>query len=109
MKETEAKWAGRVAEWRQSGKTAEEFAEGRGFEGSTLRLWASRLKTRISETSEEAPVGVRMARVVRRAAPETTPSDAGVVVEVGRARIIVRRGFDWSVLREVIESLQGGR
>jgi len=44
MTETEAKWAARVLEWRESGKAAEEFAEGRGFEASTLRFWASRLK-----------------------------------------------------------------
>jgi hypothetical protein len=38
------KWAERVSERRQRGKSAEEFAESRGFEGSTLRYWSSRLK-----------------------------------------------------------------
>jgi hypothetical protein len=109
MTETETKWAGRVSEWRQSGKAAEEFAEGRGFEASTLRFWASRLKKVKAEPGGNPPV-VRLARVVRRSRlPLVDGADAGVVVEVGRARVTVRRGFDPSVLREVLDALQGGR
>lgn len=109
MRETETKWVARVADWRESGKSAEEYAAGRGFEGSTLRFWASRLKTKNGDTNQ-AP-RVRVARVVRRTSPSAAErhADAGIVVEVGRARISVRRGFDPSVLREVIESLQGER
>jgi hypothetical protein len=109
MTETEAKWAGRVAEWRQSGEGAEEFAEGRGFEGSTLRFWSSRLKTKSGEATKAKP-SVRLARVVRRVSPATPGrDDAGIVVEVGLARITVRRGFDPAVLRDVVASLQGER
>ena len=113
MTETQAKWAVRVSEWRQSGKSAEEFAEGRGFEGSTLRYWSSRLKHGTDTVPPETPP-VRMARVVRRsklAADATTKAtaEAGIVVEVGAARVTVRRGFDRLLLRELIESLQGER
>lgn len=108
MTETEAKWVARVADWRESGKSAEEFAEGRGFQGSTLRVWASRLKTKNGDSTVPR---LRIARVVRGAAAvSTVPEvDAGIVVELGRARINVRRGFDPSVLRAVVESLQGPR
>lgn len=109
MTETEAKWAGRVLEWRESGKGAEEFAEGRGFEASTLRFWASRLKNKKAESTERTPV-VRMARVVRAAPPaQSTAGDACIVVEVGQVRVAVRRGFDVSVLREIIAALQDAR
>jgi hypothetical protein len=110
MTETEAKWAGRVSEWRQSGKAAEEFAEGMGFEASTLRYWASRLKKAKAEPGGNAP-NVRLARVVRRERSATVvgAADAGVVIEVGRARVTVRRGFDASVLREVLDALQSSR
>lgn len=109
MTETEAKWGARVLEWRESGKAAEEFAAGRGFEASTLRFWASRLKNTKAESTERTPV-VRMARVVRAARPaDSTASDACIVVEVGQARVAVRRGFDASVLREVIAALRGAR
>ena len=108
MTETEAKWAGRVSEWRQSGKAAEEFAAGRGYEGSTLRYWSSRLKTGKTASGGHLPT-VRLARVIRRArGSAATAADAGIVVEVGRARVTVRRGFDASVLRDVVEALQGG-
>jgi hypothetical protein len=36
-------------------------------------------------------------------------AEAGIVVEVGAARVTVRRGFDRLLLRELIESLQGER
>jgi hypothetical protein len=72
------KWAGRVSEWRRSGKLVEEFAEGKGFQASTLRYWASRLKKAKSEPVGTAPV-VRMARVVRRERVnlQTDPSNCG--------------------------------
>jgi hypothetical protein len=110
MTETQTKWATRVAEWRQSGKSAEEFAEGRGFEGSTLRYWSSRLKQEAGATAGEAPP-VRIARVVRRTRTSevAAPSVSGIVVEIGRARVTVQQGFDRSLLRDVIALLHGDR
>ena len=60
MTATQTKWAERVQAWRASGKTADEYASAFAFQASTLRYWASRLKT----LSSEKPVA--MARVVRR-------------------------------------------
>jgi hypothetical protein len=106
MTETEAKWSERVKEWRASRRTAEEFAEGRGFEGSTLRYWASRLKT--GGTVNVAP---SLARVVRRrhvVRPELARNE-GLDVVVGTARIVVRRGFDAELLRAIAVALGGVR
>ena len=47
MTETETKWSERVREWKSSGRTAKEFAEGRDFKASTLVYWASCLRTGI--------------------------------------------------------------
>src|SRR6266566_3565116 len=104
MTGTQTKWAARVSEWRQSGKSAEEFAEGRGFEGSTLRYWSSRLKHGTDTVATETPP-VRMARVVRRSKLSSgATAEAGIVMEVGAARVTVRRGFDPLLLRELVES-----
>ncbi len=96
MTKTEAMWSERVRGWRASGRTATEFAVGAGFEASTLRYWASRLKR-----AEDAPrPHARLLRV--------TPTSAGVsaplVVVAGGARIEVRAGFDATLLRDVVRA-----
>jgi hypothetical protein len=120
MTRTEAKWAERVREWRASGETAERFAEGRQFEASTLRYWASRLKLSAQSPVETAPPAppapkptLAMARVVRprrksRPAARAAAS-AELAISVGTARITVGRGFDAELLREVITALGGPR
>jgi hypothetical protein len=129
MTKTESKWAARVAAWRASGQTAPEFCEGKDFKAGGLRYWASRLHkgkdatptrdervARVPQAvqppaaaKEASPPGqVRLARVVRAARPAPAP-EAAVVIEVGAARLAVRRGFDRGVLRAVLEVLGGGR
>jgi hypothetical protein len=104
MTETETKWSERVREWRASGKSAEEYAEGRGFKSSTLRYWASTLRrVAPAESSASKPRGVRMLRVVAR----PTSAEATIEVSVGKARVVVRRGFDETLLRQVLQALAG--
>jgi transposase len=100
MTATQAKWAERIREWRSSGQSAEKYAEGREFKGSTLRYWSSMIKR--VEPREVGPPGrrVRMAQVVRRA-----PADTTIEVAVGAARVVVRAGFDHALLRQVIAAL----
>jgi transposase len=108
MTETEAKWSERVREWRASGKTAEQFAEGRGFEPTTLRYWSSRLgRSKASPARSRATPGVRMVRV-ERAGGETSTAPA-IVIALGSARIEVQSGFDRALLGEVVAALGGGR
>ena len=90
-------WSRRVAEWRVSGKTADEFSAGRGFAGSTLRWWASRLGR------ERAA----MVQVVR-AAPSPL-RDACLELAVGQVRVLVRAGFDRALLHEVLGVLGARR
>jgi hypothetical protein len=110
MTATQAKWAERVREWRASDKSAEEFAAEREFEGSTLRYWASRLK---SDAERALSPPTTIARVVRRRSRKPRVEVAGapaMVVDqldvvLGNARIVVRRGFDPELLRQVVTAL----
>jgi hypothetical protein len=108
MTETETKWFERVREWRSSGTTAEQFAEGRGFEPTTLRYWASRLgRAKASPEESRTTPSVRMVRV-DRAGPATATASP-IVIAVGGARIEVRAGFDRVLLGEVVAVLGGAR
>jgi hypothetical protein len=105
MTETETKWAERVREWKASGQSAKQFAEGE-FKGSTLTYWASELRKR------EGSGGGRQRRVPRlrmaRVVPKRSAADPEqVVVQVGSARVVVRSGFDAALLRQVVEALGG--
>lgn len=121
---SQATWARRVAEWRESGQTSEEFASGRDFSAGGLRCAAA--KKRVG--GRKAPA-VAVARVVRASATvrasaaagtavslapaagtRSPESDVVVVLEVGGARLGVRRGCDAATLAAVFEamSLRGG-
>jgi len=113
---TEAKWSARVKAWRASGKTAAELCEGREYTANSLRYWSSRLRKVQGDGAtqgEGAVHGIRMARLVRSSAAaerETlVEQETPVVIEVGSLRVGVRRGFDRGVLRDVLETLGGGR
>lgn len=78
---------------------------GKGYAASTLRMWA----TRLGET-ERRP---RVVRVVPRqtsgGAAAAVPAASEVVVDVGAARVRVRRGFDRELLVEVVRALEATR
>jgi hypothetical protein len=122
-KETEARWVERIREWRASGLSAEEFALGKGYTASTL-CWAASLLRRKSESA--APTTPVAAEVHSRGGAErrtpssgkaprflpvrtraVVPAVAEVVIEIGAARVRVCRGFDASLLGEVVRALCG--
>jgi hypothetical protein len=107
MTGTETKWSGRVREWEAAGGTAAEFAAGRGFEASTLRYWASRLRhpERYSAVRPKPTRHIRMVRVTATA----TRREETLDVVVGAARVVVRTGFDRALLREVVDALGGAK
>ena len=103
MTATQSKWAARVRDWKASGRSASDYARGRGFAASTLAWWSSRIRSgafgdAVASTMWGSPV--RMARVVRSARPTDT-----LRVHVGGAGIEVGPGFDQALLREVVEAL----
>ena len=97
MTSTEATWSARVADWKASGKSLEEFAEGESYAPSTLRWWSSRLRRRVPKKS----TSVAMVKVVRASAVHREP----LVVEVGSARIVIGEGFDPTLLARVVAVL----
>lgn len=117
--ETEATWSERIEEWRRSGKTAPEFAAGKPYTSSTLIWAASQLRRRsngeakrraargVSDRVVSASDKVSMVRVVRRSLRADVVPE--VVVDVAGARILVRRGFDSALLRDVVQALREGR
>lgn len=111
MRISASRWAELVDEWESKGGSARAFAEERGIAEASLRWWKHELSRRSrNEPARRSPgptpkrePQLAIAKVVRegeRGAP------AEVVVVVGAARIVVRRGFDPGLLREVIRALQ---
>lgn len=123
-KETEAKWAERVRDWQASGVSAEEFAAGKGFKASSLQWAASQLRVMTARQSVSGPIAAKRHRTARAKrskeslaeVPRFLPvraraartSSGEVLVEVGSAQIRVTRGFDASLLGEVVRALGGG-
>ena len=96
VRTTAAEWAERVRAWRESGRTAREFALGKSYSDKLLQWWASELARR----ERRKPAGVKLARVVRLPAP-----CAPLTVSIGAARIEIRSGFDAALLRDVVHAL----
>lgn len=111
---TASKWEARVGAWRASGTSASRFAEGKGFESSTLRRWEGKLRR---GSKSPGPADVAMARVVRTSpgpAAEPRASDrsgnaTAVAIDVNGVRIVVRCGFDPALLRQVVQALGAER
>jgi hypothetical protein len=97
---TAAEWTERVRAWGESGRTAREFAAGKGYSDKLLQWWGSELARR----ERRKPAAVKLARVVRVPAPS-----AALTVAVGDARIEIRGGFDAALLRDVVGALGGAR
>jgi hypothetical protein len=102
MTDARTMWKQRVANWRASGESAEQFSAGRGFAASTLKWWASKLRT------EAGPIPparvVRVAQLVR--SPTERVGGRGTVVVEGldtRVRITIEPDAD----RETIATVLG--
>ncbi len=118
-------WAARVAAWRASGQTSEDYCSDKDFTAGALRHWSSRLKrVRASELEAaiDAAPALRLARVVRRRGRQRASATKGRVetsaerdrdamsatieVSMGEVRVLVRDGFRRSTLLEVLAVLE---
>lgn len=92
-------WRQRVRDWRASGDSAERYAVGRGFAGSTLKWWASQLR-------DDTPARiVRVAQIVRPPGDGTRGRERGAVVVEGldtRLRITIESGADRETIATVL-------
>ena len=102
MSDTVETWKKRVASWRASGQTAEEFSEGRPWSPKTLLWWSSRLGRGLA-TASPAPV-VRIAQLVRSSVPVERERGGSVVVEAldARLRITIEVGAGRDMVAAVL-------
>jgi len=116
----EARWGEHVRAWRASGQTARAFAISRGISDSSLRWWEKQLAKRSGASAPPPPSPVArpskpttrspsLARVVRPGEAVVDDEDAGIALVVGEITIAVRRGFDRTLLREVVQALAEAR
>ena len=82
-----------------SGEGVRQYASRRGYSETTLRKW---IRAEDARPVVDQPALVRL---VPRSAVEVTEREAELVVEVGVARVRVRRGFDAALLRGVVLAL----
>jgi hypothetical protein len=94
---SEAERRQEVARWRASGLSVMSYCSAHGMSAESLRRWREEADGR---GAVRAPAFVRMDVVGRR-------EGGGLVVEVGGVRIRVERGFDATLLREMVEALAG--
>lgn len=101
MSDTVETWKKRVASWRASGQTAEEFSEGRPWSPKTLRWWSSRLGRK---TAAPAVPVVRVAQLVRASLPVERERGGSIVVEAldARLRITIEAGADRDTVSAVL-------
>jgi hypothetical protein len=113
MTKTDEKWAERIRQWQESGKTAEEFTLEQPYKASTLKWRAADLR-RQAEGSARYGKGlasatpIRMARVLARGRANAAEPSGGLVVEISGARILLSRGFDAGLLADVVRTLAAG-
>ncbi len=114
---TEAIWAERIEKWGRSGQSATEFAEGKPYTGGTLSWAASQLrkdargkgKRRSPRPIVERKQKIKIAQVVRRPSRVVVAEGLGLVLEIAGARVSVLRGFDQTLLRDVVHALRGAQ
>jgi hypothetical protein len=102
MSKAKETWKKRVASWRASGETVEQYSIRRGWSVGTLRWWSSRLGR------EATPPVVRVAQLVRSPVLTAQPTPAGtVIVELldARVRVTIEPGADSEIAGRIVEPL----
>lgn len=101
------RWSGWVEAWWRSGQTAKAFAAEHGLNESTLRYNARLLRREQASAGRAEEAGaLKLARVeVVRSHAVDTP----IELELGDARVVVRRGFDRETLGELLDMLGARR
>jgi len=110
MTKTDEKWVERIRQWKESGRTAEEFTLGKPYKASTLKWRAADLRRQAAGSSRygkarASATPIRMARVVSRGRASVAVPSVGLVVEMSGARISLSRGFDAELLADVVRVL----
>lgn len=99
-----SEWAKRVAEWRESGLTAKEYAARSGWSSQSLLQWSSvlRKRERLQGSRPEGTKAVEMVPVKRTAQVSSVP----LTLRVGDAALDILPGVDPTLLRDVVTVLR---
>lgn len=100
-------WRDRVDRWKQSGKTAREFARLEGIRPETLAWWKWRLQRQ--EAAVQIDVTAPRLVPVHVSGAEPEPAAASIELVLAGGRVVVRVGpeFDERTLRRVVDVLGG--
>lgn len=102
-------WRERVDRWKQSGKTAREFAKVEGIRPETLAWWKWRLQRQDAAFQGDITTPTLLPVQVSGAEPELGASSIELVLAEGRVVVRVGPEFDERTLRRVVDALGGGR
>lgn len=108
----EAKWRSLDAEQRTSGLSVRAFCVARGVSAASLFAWRRRLRP---TNVKQAATPVSFVEVVpmppASGLPPTTRRNEAASLELelrhGRRVLLLRRGFDATLLRDVLTALEG--
>ena len=122
-------WASMVKRWQESGQTAEVFARCHNCTPEALSWWNAEFENEAAldrtvggnvefvrvvaqsvDVAERKPSqSVKQGEVTALSIPSAEPIEqgSGLVVELGSVRILVQRGFDQLLLKQVVEVLGG--
>ena len=88
------KWRGIVREQGLSGLSVNAFCTKHGYALHQFRYWKEKLR-------HQEPA----LRFVQAVAAGQTPMDTELTLEIGKARIVIRPGFDRALLLEAVRAL----
>lgn len=100
-------WRERVDRWKQSGKTAREFAKVEGIRPETLAWWKWRLQRQDGAAGADVETPMLVPVHVRGMEPEPAASAIELVLASGRVVVRVGPEFDERTLRRVVDALGG--
>jgi len=95
------KWRQIVREHGQSGLTVPDFCEKHGHPINQFKYWKQKYR--------KGGPGLRFVPVVAKneGPASQAAGDEGLTLEVGKARIIIRSGFDRALLLQAVRALGG--
>ena len=116
---TRVEWAARIARWKDSGKSASQFAAEIGVRTRTLSWWKWRLASTTAASPPKRALVRRPAAPVTKAPPISplTFVEMSAVVEHDRLEVVlpssvrvrVRPGFDGATLARLLDVLEARR
>jgi hypothetical protein len=101
-----AEWVEEVRRWRQSGRTAAEYAGGHGLHAGTLAAWGSKIGDIRAATGR--PLAFLPVRVAEPAGKESAPATAVMeVVLLNGRRVRVGKEFDGDAVARLLDVAEG--